>query len=68
MFKFNKENEKKIVLKSREGFLKFKTLEHYNRRAKKLKINKKARRRGKKNRLFFLTMHEALRASKKIRV
>ena len=65
---FNKENEKKIVLKSRESFLKFKTLEHYNRRCKKLKRNKKSRKVGKKNVLFFLTMHEALRASKKIRV
>ena len=65
---FNKENEKKIVLKSREGFLKFKTLEHYNRRAKKLRLNKKLRKSGKKNTIFFLTFHEALRTSKKIRV
>ena len=65
---FNKENEKRIVLKSREGFLKFKTLEHYNRRAKKLKRNKKQRSISKKNVLFFLTFHEALRTSKKIRV
>ena len=65
---FNKENEKRIVLKSREGFLKFKTLEHYNRRAKKLRLNKKLRKSGKKNTIFFLTMHESLRTSKKIRV